>query len=305
MLRGRFDGVHGVCACESHQVGRRERSHVFRRPGPDPDALVAEEPAIDEDAIDVGQGKGGNRACRKARSPHYFVGRGDPRLPAACCMPHFRDIGPPVARRQNDHETGIAGEDDRFDDLAELATDRTSGVNGGRRALRKLFDAGLNRIPPQELGHPLDRFRPRGHGRSVIGRNLSAASPVLSTALMTTEINRIARTESLFREVNERIAETAENLGSEDAVFVCECADAGCDERLPAELDEYQQVRVDGVRFLVAPGHEEAEYERVMYRNREFQVVEKNKNRRLAQSVEELDPRSDEPWPEDQASEMK
>jgi hypothetical protein len=122
---------------------------------------------------------------------------------------------------------------------------------------------------------------------------------------MTTEINRIARTESLFREVNERIAETAENLGSEDAVFVCECADAGCDERLPAELDEYQQVRADGVRFLVAPGHEEVEYERVMYRNREFQVVEKNKNRRLAQAVEELDPRSDEPWPEDQASEMK
>ena len=34
---------------------------------------------------------------------------------------------------------------------------------------------------------------------------------------MTTEINRIARTESLFRDVNERIAETAENLGSEDA----------------------------------------------------------------------------------------
>jgi hypothetical protein len=122
---------------------------------------------------------------------------------------------------------------------------------------------------------------------------------------MTTEISRIARTESLFREVNERIAETAGRFGSEDAVFVCECSDARCDERLSAQLDEYEHVRADGVRFLVAPGHEEPGYERVLYRHSDFQVVEKSKNRRLAQKVEELDPRSDDSPPEDQASEMK
>lgn len=121
---------------------------------------------------------------------------------------------------------------------------------------------------------------------------------------MATEINRIARTESLFRDVNERIAETAENLGSEDAVFVCECADAACDERLPAQLDEYQQVRADGVRFLVAPGHEEAEYERVLHRNHEYQVVEKSKDRQLGSAVKELDPRSDDSPPGDQAREI-
>lgn len=220
-------------------------------------------------------------------------------------MPHLREVGPPVARRQDDDEARIAGKDDGLDDLAELATDRTGGIDGGRRALRKLLDTGLDRIPAQELGHPLHRFRPGTHRRSVVGRNLLAASPVLTTTLMTTEINRIARTESLFRDVNERIAETAKRFVAEDAVFVCECADAGCDERLPAQLDDYQQVREDGVRFLVAPGHEEAEYERVLYRNHEYQVVAKNKNRRLAQAVEELDPRSDEPSPGDQASEMK
>ena len=88
-------------------------------------------------------------------------------------------------------------------------------------------------------------------------------------------------------------------------MFVCECADAGCDERIPALLDEYEQVRADGVRFLVAPGHEERDYERVLYRQREFHVVEKSKNRRLAEKVEELDPRSDDSPPGDQASEMK
>ena len=122
---------------------------------------------------------------------------------------------------------------------------------------------------------------------------------------MTTEINRIARTESLFRDVNERIAETAERFGSEDAVFVCECADAGRDNRLQAQLDEYEHGRADGVRFLVAPGHEEPDYERILYRHDAFQVVEKSKNRRLAEKVEELDPRADDYPPEDQASEMK
>lgn len=121
---------------------------------------------------------------------------------------------------------------------------------------------------------------------------------------MATEISRIARTESLFRDVNERIAETAESLGSDDAVFVCECADATCDERLPAQLDEYQQVRADGVRFLVAPGHEEAEYERVLHRNPEYQMVEKTKDRQLASAVKELDPRSDDSPPGDQAREI-
>jgi hypothetical protein len=122
---------------------------------------------------------------------------------------------------------------------------------------------------------------------------------------MATEINRIARTESLFREVNERIAETADRFEVDDAEFVCECADAGCGERLNAQLDEYQQVRADGVRFLVAPGHEETEYERVLHRNPEYQVVAKTKDQRLARAVKELDPRADDSPPEDQASEMK
>jgi hypothetical protein len=118
---------------------------------------------------------------------------------------------------------------------------------------------------------------------------------------MTTEINRIARTESLFRDVNERIAEVAGRLGSHDAEFVCECADTGCGERIPVALHEYEQVRDDGARFLVAPGHEEPAYERVLMRGPVHQVVAKNKDPRLAKAARELDPRTEE----DQASEMK
>jgi hypothetical protein len=121
---------------------------------------------------------------------------------------------------------------------------------------------------------------------------------------MATEINRIARTESLFRDVNERIAETADRLEADDAEFVCECADAGCGERLHAQLDECQQVRADGVRFLVAPGHEEPEYERVLHRNPEYQVIAKTKDRRLADAVKELDPREADVPPAGEASEI-
>jgi hypothetical protein len=122
---------------------------------------------------------------------------------------------------------------------------------------------------------------------------------------MSTEINRIARTESLFRDVNERIAEVAGRLGSHDAEFVCECADAGCGERVAIALHEYEQVRSDGARFLVAPGHEEPAYERILTRRPEHHVISKSKDPALAEAARELDPRADEEPPPDQASEMK
>jgi hypothetical protein len=122
---------------------------------------------------------------------------------------------------------------------------------------------------------------------------------------MTTEVNRIARTESLFRDVNERIAEVAERLDTDDAQFVCECADAACDKRLETSLDEYALVREDGARFLVAPGHEEPEYEHVLMRRGDRQVIAKSKDPRLARAARELDPRAEDVSPPDQASEMK
>jgi hypothetical protein len=122
---------------------------------------------------------------------------------------------------------------------------------------------------------------------------------------MTQEIKRIARTESLFRDVNERIAEVSERLGSREAEFVCECADAGCGERVEVPLHEYEQVRADGARFLVAPGHEDPELEHVLMRKREHQVIAKSKDPRLAEAARDLDPRADDEPPPDQASEMK
>jgi hypothetical protein len=60
---------------------------------------------------------------------------------------------------------------------------------------------------------------------------------------------RIARTESLFRDVNERIAESAARFDADSAEFVCECSDQTCTDRVEATLDEYQEVRATGTRF--------------------------------------------------------
>jgi hypothetical protein len=106
------------------------------------------------------------------------------------------------------------------------------------------------------------------------------------------EAEKIARTESLFREVNERIAERAERFGAEETSFVCECADPGCTHRVGASLDEYERVREDGATFLLVPGHEDERVEGVVRRANGHAVVEKQQES-VREIVRELDPRSD------------
>lgn len=84
-----------------------------------------------------------------------------------------------------------------------------------------------------------------------------------------------ARTESAFREVNERIAENAYRFDSGSTEFICECDDPRCTERVEATIEEYEAVRADGARFLIAPGHGDHTIERVVLRNDAFTVVEK------------------------------
>ena len=67
----------------------------------------------------------------------------------------------------------------------------------------------------------------------------------------------MARTESAFREVNEAIATTAARFDADETDFVCECADPACAHRLNADLDDYEEVRSEPTRFMLAPGHEE------------------------------------------------
>lgn len=102
---------------------------------------------------------------------------------------------------------------------------------------------------------------------------------------------RIARVESLFRDVNERIAESAERFDADRAEFVCECADQECTERVPASLDEYEEARADGARFILRPGHEDTRVERVVDRRGTRLAIVEKFNAAIAQTVRKLDPR--------------
>ena len=107
----------------------------------------------------------------------------------------------------------------------------------------------------------------------------------------TNEIEKIARTEALFREVNERIAETAERFEAAETNFVCECGDPRCTHRVGATLAQYEQVLEEGDAFLLVPGHEDERVAAVVKRSGGHAVVEKQDPiaRRL---VLALDPRA-------------
>jgi hypothetical protein len=104
------------------------------------------------------------------------------------------------------------------------------------------------------------------------------------------ENERRALNEALFRDVNERIAESAERFDADQTEFVCECADPNCTVRVAATLAEYEGVRKKPTTFLLAPGHDEPDIERLVSDRGRFHVVEKMQEV-VRQTVTRLDPR--------------
>ena len=90
---------------------------------------------------------------------------------------------------------------------------------------------------------------------------------------------RLARTEVMFRAINERIRELAgrfEQTATESLALVCECSDETCVERLHLTVQQYDDLRAIPARFVVVPGHEATPLvERVIYRSEQFVIVRK------------------------------
>jgi hypothetical protein len=87
---------------------------------------------------------------------------------------------------------------------------------------------------------------------------------------------RAARNEEIFRAVNERIEQGAEKHGVRAPLsFHCECARASCLETLEIPPPLYERVVRERYRFVVIPGHEDPEIERVVEREAAYAVVEK------------------------------
>ena len=98
---------------------------------------------------------------------------------------------------------------------------------------------------------------------------------------------RSAKTQSLFREVNERIEEL--HPPSSFIEFLCECWRRDCTEYVPLTTEEYEDVRSNADHFFVLPGHEESAVEEVVSRSPRYVVV--GKLGVGAAVAEKLDPR--------------
>ena len=106
------------------------------------------------------------------------------------------------------------------------------------------------------------------------------------------EHERRAPNEALFRDVNERIAESAEHFEADKTEFVCECADPNCTERVPATLAEYEDVRAEVDDLPPRSGARASPTSSSVVSDRgRFQVVEKMEEA-VRRTVIRLDPRT-------------
>ncbi len=101
---------------------------------------------------------------------------------------------------------------------------------------------------------------------------------------------RIARNESTFRDVNEALRRG--HWPGEEQVpiaFRCECGRLGCSRMIELSADEYERVRANPRRFLMAPDHDLPEAEVVIETHPDYVVVEKREE--AGRMAEALDPR--------------
>ena len=115
---------------------------------------------------------------------------------------------------------------------------------------------------------------------------------------MSESLERLARNQSLFREVkgrieylaevNERIGYSAEGATSE---FACECSNSECISTIELTVVEYERVRSNPTWFVIKPDHDVVQTERVVSRDDGFAVVEKLI---LEEYLQATDPRSDD-----------
>ena len=105
------------------------------------------------------------------------------------------------------------------------------------------------------------------------------------------EEDRVARNESIAREVNEAIEHGRGPADVRAAVaFRCECGRLGCNKLIEVTMGDYERVRSHPRQFLIVTGHEQPEFETVVYARENYSVVEKQDE--AGREAEARDPRS-------------
>lgn len=97
--------------------------------------------------------------------------------------------------------------------------------------------------------------------------------------------------EMIFRRLNEKVGD---DLGALDAMhiedgnihlirdedlllrFKCECSDENCSSRIKLELNDYQEIHKDRNAFIVKTDHQVDPIEKVIRKEKDYNVVRKN-----------------------------
>jgi hypothetical protein len=91
---------------------------------------------------------------------------------------------------------------------------------------------------------------------------------------VSVSLERLARRQTLFREVNEGIEELTD--GQDRSIqILCECSDTDCLVTLDLPKEDYERVRSVPTWFAIESGHEIPEIERVVGEFDGYVVVEK------------------------------
>jgi hypothetical protein len=99
---------------------------------------------------------------------------------------------------------------------------------------------------------------------------------------------RLAKNEAHFRKVNERLDEIS-TWRATMTDYLCECSAITCIETIGLTNDEYERARRRPTVFVLVPGHERIDVERVLEKNERFVLVEKVV---AVEEITEADPRS-------------
>ena len=83
---------------------------------------------------------------------------------------------------------------------------------------------------------------------------------------------RRAKNETIFREVNERVVRVRDG---DEIDVLCECGTADCTQSVRVPLEDYEAIRADPTAFVVVPGHENPDVDRVRAEGPGFLVVTK------------------------------
>lgn len=105
---------------------------------------------------------------------------------------------------------------------------------------------------------------------------------------MAVSLERLARNQALFREVNERLLELADGEPDRRLDFLCECSHNDCAATIELTLTEYERVRRRPTLFVLVAGHDIDEIEDVVEEHPTFVVVQKKAATKFAI---ETDPR--------------